>query len=48
MKSWLLDNIIEIYSTQNDGKFVISERFARTLNKKISKYMISISKKCVY
>ena len=33
-----------MYSTNNDGKSVIAERFFRTLKNKIYKYMISISK----
>ena len=44
MKSWLEKNDIEIYSTHNEGKFVIAERFIRTLKNKIYKYMTSISK----
>ena len=47
MKSWLEKNAVEMYSTHNELKSVIAERFIRTLNK-IYKYMISISKKCVY
>ena len=47
MKSWLENNDIEIYSTHNEGKSVSAERFIRTLENKIYKYMISISKKCV-
>ena len=43
MKSWLQDNDIETYSTHNKGNFVVRERFIRTLKKKISKYMNSIS-----
>ena len=43
-KKWLKDNDIEMYSTNNKGKSVIAERFIRTLNNKIYKYMISISK----
>ena len=35
---------IEMYSTHNEGKFVVSERFIRTLKNKIYKYMISVSK----
>ena len=31
-------------STHNEGKFVISERFIRTLKNKIYKYLTSISK----
>ena len=37
------DNDIEIYSTHNEGKSVVAERFIRTL-KNIFKYMISILK----
>ena len=44
MKSWLQENDIEIYSTHNEGKFVVSERFIRTFNDKIYKYMTYISK----
>ena len=33
-----------MYSTHNEGKFVVSERFIRTLKNKIYKYMISVSK----
>ena len=43
-KKWLQDNDIEIYSTHNEGKSVIAERFIRTLKNKIYKYMTSISK----
>ena len=48
MKSWLKKNDIEVCSTHNEGKSVVAERFIRTLNSKIYKYMSSISKKCVY
>ena len=44
MKSFLQINDIEIYSTHNEGKSVIAERFIRTLQNKIYKYMTSISK----
>ena len=40
----LQDNNIEMYSTHNEGKSVIAERFIRTLKNKIYKYMSSISK----
>ena len=33
-----------MYSTNNEGKSVIAERFTRTLKTKIYKYMTSISK----
>ena len=32
-----------MYSTNNEGKSVIAERFIRTLKNKIYKYMTSIS-----
>ena len=44
MKSFLQDNDIEIYSTHNKGKSVVSEIFIRTLKNKICKYMTSVSK----
>ena len=43
-KKWLKDNDIEIYSILNEGKFVVAERFIRTLKNKIYKYMTSVSK----
>ena len=43
-KKWLRDNNIEMYSTNNEGKSVIAERFIRTLKNKIYKNMTSISK----
>ena len=39
MKSWLEKNVIEMYSTHNEGKSVLGERFIRTLKNKIYKYM---------
>ena len=44
MKSWLDKNNIEMYSTHNDRKSVVAERFIRTLKTKIYKYMNSLSK----
>ena len=38
------DNDIVIYSTHNEGKPVVAERFIRKLKSKIYKYMTSISK----
>ena len=43
MKSWLEKNDIETYSTHNEVKSVVTERFIRNLTK-IYKYMTSISK----
>ena len=37
-------NDIEMYSTHNEEKFVVAERFITTLNNKNYKYMTSISK----
>ena len=45
MKPWLQDNDIEMYSTHNEGKSVIAEKFTRKLKNKIPKYMTSILKK---
>ena len=44
MKSWLEKNALEMYSTDNEGKFVVPERFIRTLKNKIYKYMTSLPK----
>ena len=45
LKKWLQDNDIEMYSTHNEGKSVVTERFIRTLkNKIIYKHMTLISK----
>ena len=44
MKSWLEENDIEMYSTQNEGKPVVGERFIRTLKNKICKYRTSVPK----
>ena len=38
-KSWLQDNYIEIYSTINEGKSVVAERFIRILKDKIYMYV---------
>ena len=37
-KKWLLDNDIIIYSTYNEGKSVVAERFIRTLKNKLYKH----------
>ena len=44
MKSWLEKNDIEMYSTNNEGKSVVAERFIRTVKNKMYKHMTSISK----
>ena len=43
-KDFLKINNIEIYSTYNEGKSVVPERFIRTLKNKIFKHMTAISK----
>ena len=43
-KKRLQDNDIALYSIHNEGKFVVAERFIRTLKNKIYKHMTSISK----
>ena len=37
-------NSIEMYSTYNEGKSVVAERFIRTLKNNIFKHMAAISK----
>ena len=44
MKSFLTNYDIEMYSTHNEGKSIIAERFIRTSKNKTYKYMTSISK----
>ena len=36
-----------MYSTHNEGKYVVSERFIETLKNKIYKHMTAVSKKCI-
>ena len=38
-KKWLSDNDITMYSTYNEGKSVVAERFIRTLKNKLYKHM---------
>ena len=42
-KKWLKDNDISMYSTYNERKSVVAERFIRTLKNNIYKHMITIS-----
>ena len=44
MKSWQEKYVIEMYSIYNERKSIVAERFTRTLNNKIYRYMRSISK----
>ena len=39
MKSFLQNNVTEMYSIHNEGKFVVAERLIRTLKKKSYKYI---------
>ena len=43
-KKWLSDNDIIMYSTYNEGKSVVAERFIRTLKNKLYKHMKATGK----
>ena len=47
MKTWLKDDDIEMCSTHNEGKYVITKTLIKTLKDKIYKYITSVSKLCV-
>ena len=47
-KKWLSDNDIIMYSTYNEGKSVVAERFIRTLKNKLYKHMTATSKNVFY
>ena len=47
-KKWLSDNDIIMYSTYNEGKSVVAERFIRTLKNKLYKYMTATGKNVYY
>ena len=47
-KKWLLDNDIIMYSTFNEGKSVVAERFIRTLKNKLYKHMKATGKNVYY
>ena len=47
-KKWLSDNDIIMYSTFNEGKLVIAERFIRTLKNKLYKHMTATGKNVYY
>ena len=47
-KKWLSDNYIIMYSTYNEGKSVVAERFIRTLKNKLYKYMTATGKNVYY
>ena len=48
MKSWLQDNGIEMFSTYNEGKYVVAERCVETLENRIYKYMNLLSNNATY
>ena len=47
-KKCLSDNDIIMYSTDNEGKSVVAERFIRTLKSKLYKHMTAIGKNVYY
>ena len=47
-EKWLSDNDINIYSTYNEGKSVVAERFIRTLKNKLYKHMTATGKNIYY
>ena len=47
-EKWLSDNNIIMYSTYNEGKSVVAERFIRTLKNKLYKHMTATGKKVYY
>ena len=47
-EKWLSDNDINMYSTYNEGKSVVAERFIRTLKNKLYKHMTAASKNIYY
>ena len=48
LKKWLSDNDIIMYSTYNEGKSVVAERFIRTLKNKLYKHMTATGKNVYY
>ena len=44
MKSWLEKNVIKMFSTHDERKSVVAERFIRNLKSKIYKYISPFSK----
>ena len=47
-KNWLSSNDISMYSTFNEGKSVVAERFIRTLKNKLYKHMTATGKNVYY
>ena len=48
LKKWLKDNNIKIYSTCNEGKSVVAERFIRTLTNTIYKHITAVTENDYY
>ena len=48
LEKWLSDNDINMYSTYNEGKAVVAERFIRTLKNKLYKHMTATGKNVYY
>ena len=47
-EKWLSDNDLNMYSTYNEGKSVVAERFIRTLKNKLYKHMTATGKNVYY
>ena len=47
-KKWLKNNDISMYSTYNEGKSVVAERFIKTLKNKLYKHMTAVSRNVYY
>ena len=47
-KKWLSDNDMIMYSTYNEGKSVVAERFIRTLKYELYKHMTATGKNVYY
>ena len=47
-KKWFSDNDIIMYSTFNEGKSVVAERFIRTLKNQLYKHMTTTGKNVYY
>ena len=48
LEKWLSDNDIIMYSTYNEGKSAVAERFIRTLKNKLYKHMTATGKNVYY
>ena len=48
LKKWLSDSDIIMYSTYNEGKSVVAERFIKTLKNKLYKHMTITGKNVYY